>query len=296
MRILIIKNKLTYSIAKDIDEFKNFLIFQGFQVSFDFKECDLPLKFKSFGMFGGNNYWGLDGMKKQLREEALVEPLKWDMVFFCYEPPINVGGQLANFTFPNDINGAAYCEIVYTPNFVGINGKILIHESIHAMNRILAFKGINIIDTLDNDNNWTRVLNFYKPLFPRMEKEYSLLKKIGIITGLLKFYRDLLERKQKADIEKYIYQTAIDMNCRENYEAGLATLKCESSLNPKARYVNKDKTVDRGIAQFNSKWYSNITDKESYDYKKAIPYFWKYFSKRPQDWICYSSGKYKDYL
>jgi len=294
IRLLFIKNSFQYTIQKDIDELVAWLVRIGLTPEYEIKNCNLSLSFKDFGI---QTYWGLDGIKQQMREEGIVQPLKWDIVYFCYDAPKDNAHNLANWTYPSDLNSSVFCEIVYRPDLVGLNGKVLIHETLHAFNRLLDFKGVRIIDTLDIDNNSDRIIGLYKPLFPQMVKPYSLFKQIGFVSELLAFFKNLLKKKQRLDIERMIRRTANEAGIdEEDYETGLAVLKCESGLNPLAICHNKDGTVDRGIAQFNSYWYKQITDEQAYDPEKALPLFWKYFTKRPNDWLCYKSGAYKKFL
>ena len=292
IKILFIKNKLDYSIAQDIEKYKQWLTSIGLEPQFDFKDSNLDLSFKNFLV---GNMWGIDGIKQQLRESLLVPVLTYDIVFFCYNDPKFVTN-LANWTYPNPLNSSAFCEIVYTPQLVGLNGDVLIHESTHAFNRILMWKGIYIVDCLDQGLD---MIPFYKPYFKEMLKEYTLQKKIWFVSDMIKFLKSLLEKMfpKPKTIEELIKETADKEGISpELFKIGLAVLKCESRLDPKARYVNKDGSVDRGIAQWNSKWWPQITDEMAYNPEKALPLFWKYFKKRPQDWVCFSSGKYKKFL
>lgn len=293
IRLLVIKNKIDYSIAQDIEKLKQWFLSIGIETDIAIKDSELPLYFKEF--YG--KMFGLDGIKEQLRDSLLVEPLTHNIVYFCYNAPQEPKG-LTNWTYPNDLNGSAFCEIVYAPQFVGLNGDILIHETIHAFNRLLDWQGIRFIDLNDTPNIKREfIVETYKPFFGTMLKELPREKKIFIISGFLAFWRGIAERWQKDNLLALIKETAIKESVSDEvYKQGLATLKCESNLNPKARFVNTDGTIDRGIAQLNSKWYSHISDEDAYNTITALPIFWRQFKKRPQDWCCYTNGKFKQYL
>lgn len=195
IKVLFIKNRITYSIVQDIEKYKQWLITLGLEPEFEFKETDLDLKFKDFKVGG---WWGLDGIKQQIRELFIVPPLKYDIVIFCYDDP-SIVRNLANWTYPNPLNGSAFVEVVYTPKFVGLNGDVLVHESTHAFGRILMWKGIYIVDYLDQGID---MIPFYKPYFSLMLKEFTPEKKVGIFAEFVGFLRtmvDLLIKKKEKE-------------------------------------------------------------------------------------------------
>ena len=117
---------------------------------------------------------------------------------------------------------------------------------------------------------------------------------------LLKELLDLAEEKiltPQERILKLIEKTAQKMEVSQKvYEEGLAVLKCESGLNPKALNSNKDGSINRGIAQWNSKYWPQITDNMAYDPEIALILFWYYFKQYPKFWTCYNTGAYEKFL
>jgi len=62
-----------------------------------------------------------------------------------------------------------------------------------------------------------------------------------------------------------------------------------NSLNSKARYVNKDGSVDRGLFQISSKYHPGVSDACAYDYKCNINYAHRMFlrdNKSFKRWTC----------
>lgn len=58
-----------------------------------------------------------------------------------------------------------------------------------------------------------------------------------------------------------------------------ALLTWESGLNPLARGVNPGGSVDRGIAQINSRWHPEVSDAEAYNPQYAIPWAAQYLAQ-----------------
>jgi len=79
------------------------------------------------------------------------------------------------------------------------------------------------------------------------------------------------------------------------FRIGLAVLRAESNLDPNAVCVNKG-SRDRGIAQWNSRWWPQITDAMAFDVRIATQWFWKIWPKHPNWWIAFKNGSYKRYL
>ncbi len=96
------------------------------------------------------------------------------------------------------------------------------------------------------------------------------LKADGIAGPLtLKKLKDLIETPS---IEEIITEV-----CKENNippDLGIAVAKCEGGItNPRITRKNTDGSIDRGIFQFNSRWFSYITDDVAFDPKLATATF-----------------------
>ena len=82
----------------------------------------------------------------------------------------------------------------------------------------------------------------------------------------------------------------------------MATIQCESNFNTKAVNRNRDGSTDYGLCQFNSYWYIEkmklLTKEEALnDPEKCVRIMARRFKKaRADDWVCYKTGWYKDFL
>jgi soluble lytic murein transglycosylase-like protein len=122
----------------------------------------------------------------------------------------------------------------------------------------------------------------------------GLLQKMVSLLKELFYLHKLLEKKR---LEAMIRRVAREEGVPE--EIILAVIKCESGLNPKAINKNKDGTTDYGLCQFNDFWYRDlITPEEALNEpEKAVRLMCRQFKKgRAFDWVCYRSGKYKEFL
>lgn len=57
----------------------------------------------------------------------------------------------------------------------------------------------------------------------------------------------------------------------------LRVAKCESGLNPNAKNVNMDGSIDRGLFQINSKYHSEVSPDEAFDAEFSANFFCKQF-------------------
>jgi len=82
----------------------------------------------------------------------------------------------------------------------------------------------------------------------------------------------------------------------------LATIKCESNLNPKAINKNFDGSYDYGLCQFNSFWYIEkmklLTKEEALNNpEKCVRIMAQRFKQGwAKDWICFKTAKYVSFL
>lgn len=79
-------------------------------------------------------------------------------------------------------------------------------------------------------------------------------------------------------------------------------INCESGFNIKAKHINKNGSGDYGIIQANSFWYIGegkpiaSIDEAINNPEKCVRVMISQFKKgHLKDWVCYSSGKYKNY-
>lgn len=89
-----------------------------------------------------------------------------------------------------------------------------------------------------------------------------------------------------AVIENQIREISKENNFKwENYLIRLA--KCESSLNPNAKNVNKSGSVDRGVFQINDYWHKEVSDEQAYNLKYATEWTIKRINAGFQsEWVC----------
>ena len=86
LRVLIVTNNLSFSPDGAITRFSDWVKENVADVEIEYKEVNLPLKWKDFGVkIGDTSYWGLDGIKAQLR--PLVSNHTYHVVCFMYEAP-----------------------------------------------------------------------------------------------------------------------------------------------------------------------------------------------------------------
>lgn len=84
-----------------------------------------------------------------------------------------------------------------------------------------------------------------------------------------------------------------------NVEKLVATIWCESGMNPKAVNRNPNGTTDYGLCQFNDYWYRDIIspDEALNNPEKAVHVMCQMWEKgRQNDWICYRSTRYLSFM
>jgi hypothetical protein len=60
--------------------------------------------------------------------------------------------------------------------------------------------------------------------------------------------------------------------------------KCESGLNDKAKHVNTDGSIDRGLFQINNKYHPEVLDEEAFNPVLATEFFCKAFKEGNLSW------------
>jgi hypothetical protein len=131
----------------------------------------------------------------------------------------------------------------------------------------------------------------------------------------LKTQKNANESISKEEVEEikaqvdYIYQkieeTPPEMIARIAKEEGLtdkeiktilAVAQCESHYDDKMAGKNRN-SIDRGLWQFNSYWYSQVSDECAFDAECSTREFIKYYKRgRIDDWVCFSTKKYLQYV
>lgn len=79
----------------------------------------------------------------------------------------------------------------------------------------------------------------------------------------------------------------IKMVCEEekvDKNLAIKVAQCESNLNPKARNVNSDGSIDRGLFQINSKHHPDVTDEQADDPVFATRFFARAFKAGKISW------------
>jgi len=100
---------------------------------------------------------------------------------------------------------------------------------------------------------------------------------IDTIKEILRLYKLLLERKKLN--ETYTKDRVIDIIevvCAEedvDPRIAIAVAECESGLNPNARRVNRNGTIDRGVFQWNDFYHPEVSDLCAYDVRCATKHF-----------------------
>lgn len=187
MNILAIRNKNCPDVSEPIQEFTDWLI-QFAEASYEFIDIDISFNYKPFGVFSGRELWGIDGVKEKLK--PYVETGAFNIVQFFYVPDSQK--DLANWTYPNDLNGASFCEFPIKQQFIdsGNTLEVLKHETGHALHRIMWRQGIYTTDDLDSggtiEENYSRIKWDKILLPPKRTLINLLLSAVFLITKLIK--------------------------------------------------------------------------------------------------------------
>jgi len=158
----IVENDLMIGVETQLRKFNDWMKSEfDTEVEFSFIDTRLQLKHKDFGVLlsGGDagtpikTAWGLDGIKQQLRNTGLIPVGQHHLVAFLYNLPQNwdYSNPIGAWTYPNDLNGAAFVEIPVILQHQNNDEifRILSHESIHGFIRLAWWRGIPVRDTMD---------------------------------------------------------------------------------------------------------------------------------------------------
>ena len=136
-----------------------------------------------------------------------------------------------------------------------------------------------------------------------MPNENELKQQISLYQKMLDILRQLLglqTQLEKKQLEEMILSIAKEEGV--DGELLLATIKCESGLNPRCINKNPNGSTDFGLCQFNDVWYWQKEKVISPDDalnkpEKAVRIMAKMFKKgRAKDWVCFSTKRYISFL
>ena len=128
----------------------------------------------------------------------------------------------------------------------------------------------------------------------------DIQKKISFLQQAIEILKKLLglQTQLETQLEGMVRRIAIEEGV--DGKVLLATIRCESGLDPNAINKNSNGTEDWGIAQFNSYWYVGkglITKEDCFNPEKAVRFMAKQFrAGRASDWICYRTKRYISFL
>lgn len=114
-----------------------------------------------------------------------------------------------------------------------------------------------------------------------------------ILTAAVLFYfgkKEIVDKIREKKMPKAktetVEQTIIRIAKDEGIDPDicLRVAKCESGFNPAAKNINTDKSVDRGLYQWNNKWHPEITDEIAFDIEKSTRAFCKAFKEGHLSW------------
>jgi N-acetylmuramoyl-L-alanine amidase len=209
--VLIVRNtklNLQPSLDRAAEYFKRKA---GIETQYHYLDTELFLWFKDFNVLvNGISYWGLNGIKEQLRQTGKIPRGKYHEIIFCYDLPQNFDKPHAAWTYPNDLQLSAFSEVPCSQSLIDTDVvyRHLTHEPIHAWNRLAQWKGLTTNDTMDQyDNeldpesptgNRARNLQFLalylkEILSPPLEAQIITLqeKAIGLLTQFLNYLKNL---------------------------------------------------------------------------------------------------------
>lgn len=114
-----------------------------------------------------------------------------------------------------------------------------------------------------------------------------------ILTTIVLFYfgkKEVVDKIKGAKIKEAKTETVEQIIRRiaknEGVDPKLAVrvAKCESGLNPAAKNINSDGSIDRGLFQWNSRWHPEITGPVAFNAEKSTRAFCKAFKEGHLSW------------
>lgn len=199
LKVLIIKNRISYSIAQDLEEYRQFLAKYDIEPVFEFAETDWSLSFK---LFYGKNWGNIEGLKQRIRENVQILPFKYNIVMFCYDVLKSgwvdeEGKGLCAWTYPNPLyTDEAFIETPYKEEWVGKPQDFFEHESTHALGAILRWRGTTLPGCIDNGCPLDQEMTLYQKHFDKLFGPLPWWKQITIIQEALAWILTELKKKR----------------------------------------------------------------------------------------------------
>lgn len=199
MKILFVNNKGVNTIGSAHLRMYNEWVNRYFDTSIDEYCVDVNTdEYSPFGIWDGVTLYGLSGIKEKLRP---IVPDGYDIVIFVYEAKKGIEN-IANWTYPNDLNGASFCEIPFEQKYLLDSIK---HETCHAIARMVNRRGYMFAETIDNgghvDDNMAQ-LQYYTHAI----QQTSLFRLMTTLKSLL--WLLLKKTDMEKDFSKMLYNAA----------------------------------------------------------------------------------------
>jgi len=157
-KVLVLTNRVKVEVKDDFEKATDYIKrHHDFEVDFDFKEIDIPVRTKMFLEKLGKYWFGTQGTKEQIRQ--YVEEGEYHAVIFAWdkmESPITLLDQnkfvLTSWSFFRPLYPETeFIELVTSPRDDRINHiyKSIIHELYHSFVRRARRNGANVLDVMD---------------------------------------------------------------------------------------------------------------------------------------------------
>lgn len=264
--ILFVENQLTYPVQDDLNKFFDYLKRKlNISVFPEYIKTNIPVNFKDFGVKVGNtSYYGLSGIKEELRNSGKISPDYYHIVFYLYDKG-KFDKPLAAWTYPNKLEGAVFSEIPCTEEWETQDQlyRMLTHECLHSIHRLLWNEKVYTKDTMDSyrdemiveSNTGNRAENI-KELLPHLNKIKEPLGRIESLIKLLfekvKLLAQAIAELQRNNVSK------LDLFCKaiEKYEGYYPGSRSYRNNNPgNLHYASQQGTTgkdDKGFAVFDT--------------------------------------------
>jgi len=127
-----------------------------------------------------------------------------------------------------------------------------------------------------------------------LEKIIDILKKLIFCYQAL-IILELKKRRHDRDAMKRLIEIVCEQEGVDK-KLGVAVAICESNLNPDAKNVNPDGSVDRGLYQWNNFWHPEVSDEEAFDPEISCRLFCKAVKQGHLSWWKSSRPCWEKYL
>jgi len=114
-----------------------------------------------------------------------------------------------------------------------------------------------------------------------------------ILTAIVLFYfgkKEVVDKIREKHLPEAKFETVENEIKRIAKDEGvdpdlaLRVAKCESGLDPSAKNINTNGSIDRGLFQWNNRWHPEITDEVAFDIEKSTRVFCKAFKEGHLNW------------